>query len=1191
MSKIGKIGRVNSYLNHPLFRALFENHTSLMLVVEEATMTIAALNSAALTFFTNRQLPNPMGQSFLSWFQEKDREGIHQFFHGHRSEEGQIWRGPVFPASGFSAEAGFVSQKFTFDDLGLWLVTLLEIIPLTYAGESDWVVSDVDYGLLNNHVKSESLFQQFFRSTHALSFITDLSGEIIETSDSFDRILGLPKTQIKHKKIRELVEEDDISLVDGVFSGLQKGKTIDSEVIRLVDESGKQWFIEWHPVLQGDRVFSTAYDIHKRIDAQQKMNEALAENGRFMRRLLHLMNEMLLFNDNHQLMPYFLKNVALLFNADKSLFSMAMEDGGQQKVYNREGKLFLFDGTTDKPGGVNFTQALLEEDQLVMLDDLLTSGFAHSPEVKAFNIASLIGMPILVNEQKWGVLIIGYNKPTTFSLTTINHAQFVARLASVILGKNAYLSDLDNKKSILTSLLNSMPEIVFYKDLDGRYVGANPATEKLLGINLEKAYGKTNRDLFGTERSLFFDEKDKEVVEKKVPLVYEASLPLQDGSEMPVETLIAPWYSIKGEMLGMIGLSRDITTRKRLEKTIRDNDLLLRQLTDNIPGMIAIVALYPDKSLGVTYMSIGVEQLFQLTAEEAMSDGFLLAERLHPDDKTRAFKALKKSLMNLTEWTDEFRVSAKTGGWRWVKAQGKSVSTPGGIVLCYSHVMDITEKIDLEMKLKASEANFKSVYNNAAIGLYRTTRDGKILMANPSLVNILGYDSVKEMLTLNLEDEKVALSYERKLFLDKMEQDGAVLGFETSWVKKNGDRIFVRENATAIKNSKGEIVYFDGSIEDITAAKLALQALAASEEKFRQLAENIDAVIWLRSADHKTLKYVNPAFTTVTGYSVTQAYRYPDWFYLHILKEDYPSFCEKHDLFLHDKNQEAFDTEFRIQTKRKKAIWVRYKVMKYYNAEGVLSGFVALISDISRLKKAESSLYETLNLEKQLNTLKSRLVSMASHEFKTPLATVQAITETLLSYRHQMSENQLNERLNKILKQVNHLREITSDVLDLAKMNEGKLVFTPVKGDFVSFLDELIDDIQQHPNFNHSLHFSPKVKTLTFVFDPGLMRRVVINLITNAMKYSPEGTVIDVVVKPLKNSVLFSVRDFGIGMSKSTLEHVFDAFFRGDNVSGVSGTGLGMAIVNEAVVRHRGSVSIKSKLNKGTTVTVILPLI
>lgn len=1189
MSKIGKIGRVNSYLNHPLFRALFENHTSLMLVVEEATMTIAALNSVALTFFTNRQLPNPMGQSFLSWFQEKDREGIHQFFHGHRREEGQIWRGPVFPASGFSAEAGFVSQKFTFDDLGLWLVTLLEITPLTNTGESDWVVSDVDYGLLNNHVKSESLFQQFFRSTHALSFITDLSGEIIETNDSFDRILGLPKAQIKNKKIRELVEEDDISLVDGVFSGLQKEKTIDSEVIRLLDVSGKQWFIEWHPVLQGDRVFSTAYDIHKRIDAQQKMTEAVAENGRFMRRLLHLMNEALLFNDNRRLMPYFLKNVAMLFDADVSLFSMVDELNGVQKVYDQEGEEFLFVGTSKKPGCDNFTLILYEDDQLVMLDDVANSDFVQSPEVKAFNMASLIGVPILVNDKKWGALIIGYQKPTTFSLTNISHAQILARIISVILGKNAYLSDLDNEKSILTSLLNSMPEIVFYKDLDGRYVGANPATEKLLGVNLEKAYGKTNRDLFGADRSRFFDQKDKEVVEKKAPLVYEATLPLQDGSEMPVENMIAPWYSLEGEMLGMIGLSRDISTRKSLEKTIRDNDLLLHQLTNNIPGMIAIVAMYPDKSLGVTYLSAGVEQLFHLTADEAIKDSFLLADTLHPDDRHRALKILKKSLDSLGDWTGEFRVRTKTGGWRWVKAQGKSVRTPDGIVLCYNHVMDITEKIDLETRLKASEANFKSVYNNAAIGLYRTTPDGKVVMANPSWVDILGYASVEEMLSLNLEDEKVAMTYERKRFLEKMEQDGAVRGFETSWVKKNGDRIFVRENATTTKNRQGDIVYFEGSIEDITVAKLAQEALAASEEKFRQLAENIDAVIWLRSADHKTLKYVNPAFSAVTGYSVTQAYRYPDWFFNRILKEDYPAFIEKHNLFLHDKNQNAFDTEFRIQTKNRKTIWVRYKVMKYYNTEGVLTGYIALISDISRLKKAENSLRETLNLEKQLNSLKSRLVSMASHEFKTPLATVQAITETLLGYREQMSEDQLNSRLSKILKQVNHLREITSNVLDLAKINEGKLVFTPIRTDFMPFIIEVIEDIQHHPKYAHIIHFSPKVKTLPCFFDPGLMRRVFINLLTNAVSYSPTGSAIAVEVRRLKNSIVVSVEDHGLGMSKATLEHVFEAFYRGENVTGISGTGLGMAMVKEAIDRHRGTVSIKSKLNKGTTVSIMLP--
>jgi PAS domain S-box-containing protein len=155
------------------------------------------------------------------------------------------------------------------------------------------------------------------------------------------------------------------------------------------------------------------------------------------------------------------------------------------------------------------------------------------------------------------------------------------------------------------------------------------------------------------------------------------------------------------------------------------------------------------------------------------------------------------------------------------------------------------ERQRAERALRESEERFRGLYENATIGIYRTTPNGRILMANPAAVRLLGYDSFEEISQRNLEEGGFEPSYSRKGFRDQIEKDEVISGLESAWVKKDGSIVFVRESARAIRDENGKTLYYDGTFEDITERKVAEQSLLESEARYRARTEELEALFTL----------------------------------------------------------------------------------------------------------------------------------------------------------------------------------------------------------------------------------------------------------------------------------------------------------------------------------------------------------
>ena len=243
---------------------------------------------------------------------------------------------------------------------------------------------------------------------------------------------------------------------------------------------------------------------------------------------------------------------------------------------------------------------------------------------------------------------------------------------------------------------------------------------------------------------------------------------------------------------------------------------------------------------------------------------------------------------------------------------------------------------------------------------------------------------------------------------------------------------------------------------------------------------------------------------------------------------------------------------------------------------------------IQELEKTKKDLNSALEKEKDLNELKSRFVSMASHEFRTPLTTMMSSLSLVTKYGEQNDKENQVKHVSKIKTSINNLTDILNDFLSVSKLEEGKLENMPEEINLKIFIADVISEMRSMATNGQKLiqeHSGNEIVSI----DKKLLKNVLFNLISNAIKFSPEGGAIEIMAQVLNSSIKISVKDNGIGISKEDQKHLFERFFRGHNATHIQGTGLGLNIVAKYAELMNGSLDFESIENKGTTFTIIIP--
>ncbi|CAH0995498.1 Sensor histidine kinase RcsC [Emticicia aquatica] len=245
---------------------------------------------------------------------------------------------------------------------------------------------------------------------------------------------------------------------------------------------------------------------------------------------------------------------------------------------------------------------------------------------------------------------------------------------------------------------------------------------------------------------------------------------------------------------------------------------------------------------------------------------------------------------------------------------------------------------------------------------------------------------------------------------------------------------------------------------------------------------------------------------------------------------------------------------------------------------------------IQKLEQTKDELDNSLKREREVNSMKSRFISIASHEFRTPLATVLSSLSLVDKYSSLQDEEKRVKHIGRIKSSVRNLTEILNDFLSLNKLEEGKVFLNIEKFSPYELIESLIQDLQGITKVGQKITTSSKKEKNSLAnLDKTLVRNILINLISNAIKFSPENTIINVEAILNDNELLLSVQDHGIGIPEGDQKHLFERFFRSSNAGEIQGTGLGLSIVAHYVNLLKGSIKYISKENEGTTFFINLP--
>lgn len=273
-----------------------------------------------------------------------------------------------------------------------------------------------------------------------------------------------------------------------------------------------------------------------------------------------------------------------------------------------------------------------------------------------------------------------------------------------------------------------------------------------------------------------------------------------------------------------------------------------------------------------------------------------------------------------------------------------------------------------------------------------------------------------------------------------------------------------------------------------------------------------------------------------------------------------------------------------------KKVWIDVSLKPLTDERGNVILLILEGRDISDRKRAEAETLKALEKERELNQLKSKFVSMVSHEFRNPMTTIRAAADLLQDFNDQLTQEKKSNYFCMIQSSINHMLHLLDDILLLGSTEVGKLQYQPTPLDLEKFCRHLTDSLELSASSQHKITLTYIGESTQVEMDEALLQHILSNLLSNAIKYSPQGGNIRFDIISQNGTATFRVQDEGIGIPLKDQNRLFETFHRASNVSGFQGTGLGLSIVKKCVELHGGDIEVKSQVGMGTTITVTLPL-
>jgi PAS domain S-box-containing protein len=497
--------------------------------------------------------------------------------------------------------------------------------------------------------------------------------------------------------------------------------------------------------------------------------------------------------------------------------------------------------------------------------------------------------------------------------------------------------------------------------------------------------------------------------------------------------------------------------------------------------------------------------------------------------------------------------------------------------------LEIAQRQRTEIALRHSNDTLQALVTASPRAILMLDPEGQVKIWNPAAEQMFGWT------------EAELLNHPSPIPLDEPLEDSTTLKksvlqgktftqVELRCHRKNGTLIDIIFSAAPLLDSNGKISGLVAVIANITEQKQNAELLRLLQSV---VVNTNDSVIITEAEIHEPrILYVNEAFTRITGYTPEEVLGKTP----RILQGSKTDQKELDKVRGALSRWESITVEVINYRKDGSEFWNEFNLFPVANAKGCYTHWIAVQRDTTARKRADE-IRLALEREKELNSLKTRFFSMASHEFRTPLSTALAAAQVLENSQDTWDDTEKRLRnLRRIQDSVKNMVQLLDDILTISRAEAGSLTFNPKPLDLKDYCYHFIEDMRLSAGTKHSLVFNCLGESKPVSLDETLLHSILSNLLSNAIKYSPHGGIVSLTVEFHPSTVTLRVQDQGIGIPLEDQKQLFEPFHRGKNVRTIPGTGLGLVVVKKCIDLHQGHIQIMTEVGKGTTCWVVFPL-
>jgi len=1015
--------------------------------------------------------------------------------------------------------------------------------------------------------EKEDQFQLFIDNSKEIIYEINQERIITNVSKNWTTFLGYEIDEVIGKSNASFINPEDLDLVKDFLSKKVESKTNKDEITyRILHKEGYYiWYSSSFRLIEKEG--ESEYIANCRdVSEQNKIQQDLQKQKELYEKILDkIPTDIAVFDNNHKylyLNPFAIKNDTLRkYIIGKNDFDYAKHTGRNTISAQKRRVKFLEAG---------LSRNLIEwEEKFTGVNGKTTY---HN---RKFN-------PVLNDEGNLDIMV-GFG----VDITEIKEKQ----------------EEINKNRQLLNSIIDNVSVGILVQGPNSEIIENNKAACEMLGLSQEQLIGKTLYDKYwkvihldGTE----FLADDFPVIQAIKELKPKKNVVM--GVFRPATNDLVwiivnanPVFDDSNKLIYVVTSFNDITELKNIEDELKVSNERFTYSSQATSDAIWDWNIITDEIfVGASYAKI-----FGYPFKTNISMTSECENYIHPDDREAYLNKLIDVLESDTnKWTYEYRYLRSDGSYAIVNDKAIVIRNNEGLpVRMIGAMQDITNRKNLEDQLRQSEERFKGTFEHSPAGMAIMSIDGHWVEANNRSCEILGY-SKEELKELRFRD----ISFEEDIIEDLKNKEkldsGEVANFtrEKRYIRKDKSIVWVLLSVSLLRDKNGQVTDYLSQIIDITERKkfenenkLLIEEnnrnrtiqLNEAKDLYRLLADNTIDLVCLHNLD-ATFQYVSPSVKKLIGYEPEDLIGKSPLEFIH--PEELEEFLLKVTNFI--QNKENKSQEFRFKNSEGKYIWLELTA-KIVEENGVPVSFQSSSRDITHKKEAKQSIEKALLKERELNELRTNLVSTISHEFRTPMTTIRTSAELISMYMEGNSKDKdknINKRIDTITGEIDKIIELMNSVLTISKDDSGKTNFNPVLFDLKQLCLDVIETSYSNQKDGRKVQTIFSNTTFNIFADKNLMEYSLFNLLNNAFKYSEGSGDIVLKLSATSSKIILQIIDKGIGIPKEDQHKLFNTFFRASNTNGIQGTGLGLYIVKTFTEKNSGSIFLESELNKGTKV-------